>query len=159
MPTRLHPQTAYQKRVRITVELERYDGHSSRWGQSDNFDTRFVPTKVLRPEVGSWVEERLDSICLGVSRRRLAAFMRVAEWASQPKIFLLITPALREGGDVFNLEPRHHQALRAQAVAAAVFSGVTHPSFQGFGQVAAHSVQRWDETALDRDFMSLRFAQ
>ena len=79
-----------------------------------------APSEVDPPTLTTRVEEFHATAGDGVERVRLDAFGIIAETASQPQVRFPVEPAGRSGNDVFDFQPAKHEALRTEAIAAAV---------------------------------------
>lgn len=111
MPARQNPVAPYQEGVRIIVKMQSNDRCPTNIGKADDAQTIVTPAEVMFPRLNARVKQRYFLACLWVNCGRLASFVPVTEWTGEPQIVFFSPAPMYNRDDVFNLKPRHYQAL------------------------------------------------
>lgn len=125
MPACLHPVTPHDQRVRIVVEVQRIGSRSTNWRQPNDVDAVIAPAKMIVPALCARIEQWLNVTAFGIDACGFVTFVAVAQGARQPQVAFVVRAALRDGDNVFDLQPRHHEVLRTEAVSAAILCSLT----------------------------------
>src|SRR5258706_13676427 len=106
--------------------MQRDHGGSSDRRPTDDAQAVVCPREMLGPDLCAGVEQGDRGAALWIDGRELVALVAVADWAGQPEVHLIVGPAPGERNDVLDLQAGHHQALRAEAVYAAMSGCLAH---------------------------------
>ena len=85
MPTDTYPVLAGGNDV-VIVELKRDNRSAATWGLPNDIQALIAPSKMLPPNLNTWIEEKNSLIRYGIASVGLNSFAPIAECASQPEI-------------------------------------------------------------------------
>src|SRR5947209_6732239 len=119
VPAGQHPIAAHGQSVRV-IQVKCLHRRPPHVRHPEEADAVVPPKEVVPPVLLTRVEQRYDLAGVRVFAGRLVTFVAVAEWTTQPEVALVVTASPGAGDDVLDLQPRHDEVLRTEAVTAAV---------------------------------------